>query len=58
MENEILDDLMDQPEHSTDFEYAHFWKRLVAALIDGIIVSIPMRTIMFFVGATNPESAL
>jgi uncharacterized RDD family membrane protein YckC len=58
MENEILDDLMDQAESTNDFTYASFWKRLVAALIDGIIVSIPMRMIMFFVGATNPESAL
>lgn len=58
MENEILDDLMDQAESTNDFTYAHFWKRLVAVLIDGIIVSIPMRMIMFFVGATNPESTL
>ena len=58
MENEILDDLMDQAEHTNDFSYASFWKRLAAAFIDAIVVSIPMRMIMFFVGTTSPESAL
>lgn len=58
MENEILDDLMDQAEHTNDFSYASFWKRLAAAFIDAIIVSIPLRMIMFFVGTTSPESAL
>lgn len=56
MENEILDDLMEQSESSNDFEYAHFWKRAVAVIVDGLIVSIPMRFIMFIVGATNPDA--
>lgn len=32
------------------FEYAGFWRRVAAYIIDGIIISIPMYIIMFLVG--------
>ncbi len=32
------------------FEYAGFWRRFVAYIIDGIVVSIPLYAIMFLAG--------
>jgi uncharacterized RDD family membrane protein YckC len=47
------DKFLDVPENQTQYEYAGFWIRFVAALIDGIILSMASGVLMLLLGSDS-----
>lgn len=59
--SEILDDFNDfNPQNNNDYGaenlvYASFWRRLAALLIDGVIITFPLRLLRYAVGNSIAE---
>lgn len=58
MEEILLDDLELDTQDINDVEYAGFWNRFGAILIDGIVIGIPLKIIEVVVGGENEMATI